>query len=46
MDYETDNIDYSVVQFYETFSLPKVVKVTQGFHGDITDDVFDINWVC
>lgn len=48
MEFKTDYLDYSVREFYETFQhrLPKIVKITQGFHGDIIDDIFDINWVC
>ena len=43
MDFVVDKVDYSVAEFYESFghNLPKVVIVTQGFFGEIVDDVFD-----
>ena len=43
MDFEEDRIDHSVSEFYESFghNLPKIAVVTQGFFGEIVDDVFD-----
>lgn len=48
MEFEADDVDFSVAEFYETykFRLPKIVKVTQGFLGDIIDDIFDRDGVC
>ncbi|XP_052761775.1 uncharacterized protein LOC128204398 [Mya arenaria] len=43
MDFEVDKRDYSVAEFHETFqdNLPRIVMVSQGFYGEITEDTFD-----
>lgn len=48
MKFEVDHVDYSVSEFFEVFKekLPRIVTVTQGFHGDISDDIFDREGVC
>lgn len=48
MEYVTENKDYSVTEFNETFKnkLPKLVKITHGYDGDMFDDKFCKNRVC
>lgn len=43
LKYETEAKDYSVPEFYREFGhkLPQVVRVSQGFYGDIVEDTFD-----
>ncbi|WAR16291.1 hypothetical protein MAR_030885 [Mya arenaria] len=43
MEFEVDKRDYSVAEFHETFqdNLPRIVMVSQGFCGEITEDTFD-----
>ncbi|XP_052761782.1 uncharacterized protein LOC128204404 [Mya arenaria] len=43
MEFEVDKRDYSVAEFYETFqdNLTRIVMVSQGFYGEITEDTFD-----
>lgn len=43
MEYNTEIADYNVAEFYDNFwhTLPKIVLVTQGFFGEISDDTFD-----
>ncbi|XP_052249436.1 uncharacterized protein LOC127857118 isoform X1 [Dreissena polymorpha] len=43
MDFDVENTDYTVAEFYERFvnELPQVVMISQGFLGDIVADTFD-----
>ena len=43
MEYIKDSVDYSVPEFFEMFEhkFPKIVIVTQGYFGEILDDIFD-----
>ncbi|XP_052252024.1 uncharacterized protein LOC127858783 isoform X2 [Dreissena polymorpha] len=43
MDFDVENTDYTVAEFYERFvhELPQVVMISQGFFGDIVEDTFD-----
>lgn len=43
MEFLNEDVDYSVAEFYEQFnnSLPKTVMVSEGFCGEIIEDIFD-----